>query len=323
MSWKEWCGKESTTTQRAAACEDGKVLIIFTGSCRGLPPMRTFAFMNYAEFEPPPALQAYVRCVWSLSAPETAAASPPEPALPDGSSELIFSCGDAMRALDDGGTWVPQPSAMLVGQVTRPFIVAPSGRMDLVAVRFRPEGAVLVCDDLRPLTNTWTAIEHLPAPELVHAARSLSESESPEDRRSAILDALERLRHRREPPDPTVRSAVDAIEHAHGALALDDLADRLGCSPRHLQRLFAREVGISPKMLARIRRFQRVFTSWRENPQSLSRVAAECGYFDQPHLIRDFRDFAGAAPAAFLANQPEFTQLFLSTNTRQPHISGP
>jgi transcriptional regulator GlxA family with amidase domain len=97
------------------------------------------------------------------------------------------------------------------------------------------------------------------------------------------------------------------------AIALDEFAKAMCVSPRTLQRRFTVHVGISPKLLARIRRFQRVLSAWREDPGSLARVAVECGYFDQSHLIRDFRDFAGAAPAAFLANQPEFTQLFLPT----------
>ena len=96
--------------------------------------------------------------------------------------------------------------------------------------------------------------------------------------------------------------------------AIDALAASLGSSVRRLQRRFGVQVGVSPKMLARIRRFQRVFSAWRQDPRSLAVVAMQCGYFDQPHLIRDFRDFAGRAPAAFLASQPEFTKLFLPGN---------
>ena len=71
------------------------------------------------------------------------------------------------------------------------------------------------------------------------------------------------------------------------------------------------------KLLARICRFQRVFLAWREDRRALSRVAAECGYFDHPHLIRDFRDFAGSAPAAFLANQRESKQSLSSSSWRR------
>lgn len=93
---------------------------------------------------------------------------------------------------------------------------------------------------------------------------------------------------------------------------LGALAGRLKTSPRTLQRLFARDVGVSPKFLARMVRFQRVFSAWREDPTLLSRVAAQCGYFDHAHLVRDFKELAGVPPASFLPNQPEFTRFFTS-----------
>lgn len=68
--------------------------------------------------------------------------------------------------------------------------------------------------------------------------------------------------------------------------AFIDLAKRLGTTPRTLQRRFATDVGITPKLLARIVRFQRVFSEWRADPTSLSRVAAECGYYDHAQLVR-------------------------------------
>ena len=121
-------------------------------------------------------------------------------------------------------------------------------------------------------------------------------------------------------PDERVVRAVQAIRASHGAVALDRLTLEVGATPRTLQRLFATDVGVSPKLLVRITRFQRVFATWRDDPTSLARVAAECGYYDQSHLVRDFRDFAGAAPAAFLADQPEFTAFFTAGTaaSRQP-----
>jgi AraC-like DNA-binding protein len=193
--------------------------------------------------------------------------------------------------------------------------VGPSGRIDLVAVRFQSAGAALICDDLGALTDTWADVKSLAVPDLVDWQSALSRTLTA-DERIRLLDAmLARLATRRTGPDADVAAAVRAIDDSHGMVALESLAATLGCSMRHLQRRFSRQVGVSPKMLARIRRFQRVFQAWRDDPRSLSRVAVECGYFDQPHLIRDFRDFAGSAPAAFLANQPEFTRLFLPTNS--------
>lgn len=272
--------------------------------------------MEYHEYEPADALRAMVRCYWAIAADEAPVDAPPEPAFPDGSPELILNAADPFVATASDGTRTVQPKAILVGQITRPLVVGPSGRVDLFAVRFHADGAALLCDDLSTLTDRWIAVDALPVPGLSTLRDVIEQTPDPASRCGAIDAFLADVVAGRPVPDRLVRSAVRAIEDSHGTLALEQLASTLGCSSRHLQRQFSARVGISPKLLARIRRFQRVFSAWREDPRSLSRVAAECGYFDQPHLIRDFRDFAGQAPAAFLANQPEFTRFFLPTGQR-------
>jgi transcriptional regulator GlxA family with amidase domain len=114
-----------------------------------------------------------------------------------------------------------------------------------------------------------------------------------------------------------VVAAVRGIRMTHGILLLDELAASRGLTMRTLQRRFAIDVGISPKQLARMIRFQRVFAVWRDDRPSLARVAAECGYFDESHLARDFRDLAGLSPAAFLRSIPEFTRNFTAAPSRK------
>ena len=274
--------------------------------------------MEYREYPPTAGVRHLVRCYWTLSALDSAPSWDPEPALPDGSPELIFNLADPFVALTATGARIAQPLAMLVGQITGPLTVGPTGRVDMLAVRFQSAGAALVCDDLGALTDTWTDVSTLAAPNLTDTHAALCRTHGIDQRVRVLDDAISHLTTLRRGPDAEVAAAVCAIDESHGMIALESLAVTLGCSLRHLQRRFARQVGVTPKMLARIRRFQRVFQAWREDPRSLSRVALECGYFDQPHLIRDFRDFAGSAPAAFLANQPEFTQLFLPTSRQRP-----
>ncbi|MCC6244871.1 MAG: helix-turn-helix transcriptional regulator [Gemmatimonadaceae bacterium] len=277
--------------------------------------------MDYTEFAPSSTLRPFVRCYWTLTAPIRATtdatdAVAPEPALPDGSPEFIVNAADPFTAhRRDSPHAERQAQAILVGQITKPFAVAPTGRVELFAVRFRPHGASLIADDMAAITNDWIDVDQLPVRGLTDLTREILHAVNPDARIAACDRVLSALLIDR-PPDPDVHAAVDAIEESSGTLALDELAATLRRSPRHLQRQFARTVGISPKLLARIRRFQRVFAAWRDDPSSLARVAAECGYFDQPHLIKDFRDFAGHAPSAFLANQPEFTQLFLPNARR-------
>ncbi len=279
--------------------------------------------MEYREFPPPTATAAHVRCLWTLRDSATAedhAASDAnvdgdgggDPALPDGSPELIINLADPFEYIAADGSRVLQPRAFLVGQITRPFSVQPTGAVDLVAVRFEAHGAALVCDDLAPLTDTWSPIEALPPSGIAELAGRLEREPTTERRVQLTASWLERLVREHGHPDARVVAAVAAIRASHGAQNLELLADSLRLSPRTMQRLFARQVGISPKHLARIVRFQHVLRAWRANPQTFARAAVDAGYFDQSHLVRDFRDFAGAPPAGLLAALPEFTALFLS-----------
>ncbi|MEQ1693343.1 MAG: helix-turn-helix transcriptional regulator [Gemmatimonas sp.] len=278
------------------------------------PRCDSFA-MEYRELEPAATLRHLVRCYWMLTSDPGEPMATPEPVLPDGSPELIFNAADPFLALDQSlKSGVVQPFAMLVGQITGPFTVGPTGRVDLIAVRFQSCGGALVCDDLSAITDRWVDIDQLPRPELASTLGELTRAASTEARAEILNHTIARLIGSGWGPDPEVLAATRAISASQGMVVLEELATSLHCSLRHLQRRFSTQVGISPKLLARIRRCQRVFHAWRDDPRSLSRVAVECGYFDQSHLIRDFRELAGAAPAAFLANQPEFTQFFLPTS---------
>lgn len=268
--------------------------------------------VRYLELEPSAPLRRYIRCYWFLRGAgpgDDPADSSADPALPDGSPELILNLADPFHAVSKDGVSRPQPSIMLVGQITGPFRVAPTGRIDMVAARLEPFAGVCLWDHMASLTDQWASGEELPA-SLTDLRAALLSLETPEERAGILDQHLGEIFRDARQPDPRVVTAVRRIRESHGACALEKVAEELGTTPRTLQRWFAEEVGISPKLLARITRFQRVFSAWRSDPKSLARVAAECGYFDQSHLVRDFRDFAGTAPAGFLASPPEFTAFF-------------
>jgi methylphosphotriester-DNA--protein-cysteine methyltransferase len=131
-----------------------------------------------------------------------------------------------------------------------------------------------------------------------------------EDRVRQVTVALHEMVVEGQSVDVRVLKAVESIERAHGMVTIEQLADDVAITTRHLQRQFVRYVGISPKLLARIRRFQRVFAARRNNPEGWASVAIGCGYADQAHLIRDFTELGGGAPAGLLSDLPEFTRQF-------------
>ncbi|MBA3562448.1 MAG: AraC family transcriptional regulator [Gammaproteobacteria bacterium] len=99
----------------------------------------------------------------------------------------------------------------------------------------------------------------------------------------------------------SVCSALQRIESCGGRLTVEELARESGISRKRLSRLFRCQTGLTPKALARVLRFKSAIglltkverVPWVE-------LAAHCGYYDQSHLIRDFRAFSGYAPGEFL-----------------------
>jgi transcriptional regulator GlxA family with amidase domain len=89
------------------------------------------------------------------------------------------------------------------------------------------------------------------------------------------------------------------LERSHGQAPIGGICDRLGRSRRHLAARFREQVGLPPKTVARIFRFDRAVSMLAQPGAGLAGVAVECGYYDQAHLNRDFREFAGTSPAAF------------------------
>jgi len=99
---------------------------------------------------------------------------------------------------------------------------------------------------------------------------------------------------------PLVHWAQRRLAASGGTVRTEALSREAGYSRKHLHELFRRQVGLAPKALARVIRFQRAVRRMRQVPKgSWSELAAACGYADQSHLIRDFREFSGVSPAAF------------------------
>ncbi len=139
------------------------------------------------------------------------------------------------------------------------------------------------------------------------------------------FDAVEefladRVRAARDPgraePRPEVSYAWERLRRSHGAVSVADLAAETGWSARHLGEQFRAETGLSPKAGARVVRFDRarrrlMRRQARDGRVVLAEFAAECGYYDQAHLARDFRDLAGCPPSVLLAEELRNVQAWL------------
>lgn len=100
---------------------------------------------------------------------------------------------------------------------------------------------------------------------------------------------------------PAVRWTVDRIAARAGRIGVDELACQTGYTRKHLNTLLQRQVGLGAKALARVQRFKGALTLLGEVDEvPWAELALHCGYYDQSHLVRDFRSFSGYAPGEFL-----------------------
>ncbi len=239
----------------------------------------------YREYPPHPALAAHVACLWTM---QVAGAPHTHRVLPDNCVDILWQ---------DTGT-----PAFAVGMMSASVLVPAARPMRTVAVRFKPGAAGLFLGaPLHGLTDVRADLAHLWGRPSADRLDDALWDAADDGQRIALIQRvlLRRLRESGVTPPALGLRAVAAIEASHGALRVEALADALHVSRQHLALQFRQQVGLSPKLFARICRFRRALALLREpagHGGDLAALAAECGYFDQSHLIRDFHDFADGTP---------------------------
>jgi AraC-like DNA-binding protein len=275
---------------------------------------------HYEEYRPEPALARFISCYWFLSGPAPdrgPAERMLQPIVPDGRMELVLHLADPFLRHHRDGSVERQSASLLAGQITEFIVVEPSGAVDVVGIRFQSAGAAsLLPVPLYELRDTIVDSSHV-AGELsrdladrLHAAKNVAA-------RVRVLNAhFAALQKAAAEQDRAVTVAVDLIHGCNGRLRIGELASQLGMTRRTLERRFLPAVGVGPKLLARIARFQHAFRQLQvSEPGAWSHIAHRCGYYDQAHLIQDFHAFAGASPSRFLAGQTTLADFFASAES--------
>jgi AraC-like DNA-binding protein len=104
---------------------------------------------------------------------------------------------------------------------------------------------------------------------------------------------------------PAVPYALKIFSDAEIPCSVADVTEQIGLSARRFIDVFRNEVGLSPKLYSRVRRFQKVLEAFQRIPDpDLTDTALSFGYFDQAHFIHEFRSFSGISPSAYLRHRP-------------------
>ncbi|MCD2424240.1 helix-turn-helix domain-containing protein [Niabella pedocola] len=266
--------------------------------------------MNYQTFSPGENVDGFIKCYWTLESTEASAQR--QRIVPDGCMEMIFHYGDRYKQYTDQSHCIVQPRCFVIGQLTRPLEIEPTGATGIFAVRFRPEGFIPFATlPVKEMENKAVSTRLLFAAAGSRLNRNILRAGTTAERIAITETFLQTRLEDQRTIDRIAKQTVEMILSANGRCAVDELSGQLQVNRRQLERTFATMIGLSPKQLSRIVRMQTVLRLLlNKQYDSLTGLAYEGEYYDQAHFIRDFRAFTGKTPGDFYGRNLQLSALF-------------
>jgi AraC-like DNA-binding protein len=252
---------------------------------------------SFNVINPSQVLTPYVKHYWILKISDVPVIS--ERVVATGFMTLIFHRGQRMfsSAEDD-----LQPRSFVCGLSTKFTDLSSSRQIDMIVVVFRPYGIRALFDvPANEFGEKCVSISDI-------GDRLLSELEDrlfyqTDDKACVALIEqflMKRLHSKVDYNYKRIVASVNEINN-HSLTNIKSLANVACLSPKQFTRIFSENVGSNPKEYIRIIRFQRALFVLQNNINiSMTQLAYECGYYDQPHLIREFKSFSGYTPKEYL-----------------------
>lgn len=252
---------------------------------------------------PKPPLSDFVHSFWLYDSKQSFGAR--ERALPSGTVELVINLHDEPLRISNRDNQIEFTSfrhSLISGPQSRFFEGEMPAPVSLVGVHFKPGGAYPFLGlPLNELTNSFETLDVLWGSAGADLRDRLLAADSAAGK-FRILESFLRMKLRASPPlSSAVAFAVKEIQSAAKPRPISAITEQIGISPRHFIHIFSREVGMAPKLFCRIQRFQRVLRLVETvNQVEWGDLCLACEYYDQAHLIHDFRAFSGCTPTEYL-----------------------
>ena len=271
--------------------------------------------MNHQIFKPHQDLVTLVKCYWTL---EIQKEQTPQKntIVPDGCIKMIFHYGDMYKHHNETGNSIILPKCFVIGQLTRPYVVEPTGKTGTFFVCFHPNGFLpFATVPIKDIENTAVSFERLFGQEGQEMGQKILNANSTSERISLIESFLFKRLTNTKMIDHIVQSTVETILTANGQLAVTVLSKQNKINRRQLARKFSSDIGLSPKQLSKIIRLQTTLKMLlTENVTSLTNLAYENEYYDQAHFIKEFKEFTGLTPKEFYGDHLKMSLIFDSTD---------
>jgi AraC-like DNA-binding protein len=216
--------------------------------------------------------------------------------MPSGSVTLVITL-DGPLTIADPGRPAETYGSVLAGLSATPSLIHHDGNQHGVQLALRPAGvrALFGCPAAELAAASYELVDVM-GTAAGRLRERLHETDAWEHRFALVEEALSARERDRSEPHPEVAEAWRLIAVSGGTVRIRDVAREVGWSMRHLQGRFRAEYGLTPKAAARVRRFERSVDLVASARVPLSEVAHRCGWTDQAHMDRDWRELAGTSP---------------------------
>ena len=281
----------------------------------------------YETLPAAPSLRNFVRYYWVIRCGAQSPAAP-ELLIPDGLDEIIFSYDSHFTRTTVGNTPPSEPhngKSYIVGCKSYSVVCSKTSTLSMIGVKLKTGvlhrlfGIPMHQCNERPLD-----FQELNAPKLrvledqIHAATSLGSIKSLLDTHLTHMLDRKSMSSR---SAPLVDHVIDRVYTSHGACRISDLALELDVSSRHLQKLFEKQVGVTPKSLAKIVRFKALYQTLSQRTGTSPATIEQLGIYDQSHLIREFRRYLGRTPKMLHSLSDTLSTEMLSICLQQENMS--
>lgn len=254
---------------------------------------------------PAPSLQRFIEHYWFVRHDGVTPVNLRVDVFVDARADLIFNFGAPYLREVIGGAAAEHVLSNLDAQRLVPIRVSQHGLVRISGVRFRLGG--LGAFARTPLRH-WTGQTPPPSEIFGEAVRVLEhelEKADDLDSQARQLDAFFLGCLRIEGSFASFDRILAHLVDTRGGAQVQELASVARVSSRQIDRLFARYLGIGPKTVARVLRFQSALMALMRDPGcALAEVAASAGYFDQAHFIKDFKRMSGGVPRGYRGYYP-------------------
>lgn len=267
--------------------------------------------MSFQIIQPSAQLAPYVRMYWSMESSLKPGEQHLQRIVPNGLTEITFYQNNIPESSAQNGSL--KSHTQISGQKNCHFDLVVTGKIKLFSVLFNPQGISRFFKiPVSELFNQTIPLRFLLGARLDEIEDKLFEAQTTSEKVMIVERLLLQLLSEKESYKlPGIEGSVQQINAGNIPNHIPKLASDACLSRKQFERNFTELIGISPKQFMRVVRFQRALFIQHNNPDlKLTELAIDAGYYDQSHMISEFKQLSGYTPKQYFSQCEPFSDYF-------------